>query len=686
MLGFFGRRSYIFCLLVLCVLATPNTATTQVRCESVGCDDFGVADRDTVRIGYTQFAPYAATSKLSVAEGYMIDMFRLLLEPLGYKIQFVPYQNPSELLASLETGEIDVTTPLSFNSERRAYGSFTEAVHTFSFGVFVSRGGAQIAAEEDLAGLRIGVSEGSQADRLLQSIEGVTVVPIESGDELLIPLLAGDVDAVAAPVATLHYTARRAGLSGRIEQSPFILQQSQAGFLVDRSQSGLLEDMNFAIGYAQSRGHIQDLYDDWFQPAPDPLTNRESAAAGLAATAVLMALIYWGWLHYGVQKRAHLATQRANSLQEVLNATGETLMIADAEMRPVWWNDAFERNYPLQMPLLKSGRTLRDIFASKQEAGITDGLLVSEEFHKSPDEQIADLKAGREAQSVDVVAGGRVLKSRSVRLPSGQYGIIATDVTALSVAHSKLQSNAERLQEANRNLSEFSHVAAHDLAGPLRNIRNLHRWILEDIAETDVKLEGEMLENFEHIDRLIGRQSALIEDLLAYSVSDGQSLPRVFDPGTRWSSILDLCDIPKSFNVSVPDGTPTLFADPVGFDIVIRNLVSNAAKHHDRETGEISISYQLDRENVRICVTDDGPGIESAYISKIFQPFKTLKSRDCGGGTGLGLAFVERTVEKWGGQVSVSSDQSKRITTFSFSVPLADTKAGSKKVVRLRTG
>ena len=56
MLGVFGRRSYVFCLLVLFVFATPNTASTQARCGRVGGDYISVADRDTVRSGYTQFA------------------------------------------------------------------------------------------------------------------------------------------------------------------------------------------------------------------------------------------------------------------------------------------------------------------------------------------------------------------------------------------------------------------------------------------------------------------------------------------------------------------------------------------------------------------------------------------------------------------------------------------------------
>lgn len=128
----------------------------------------------------------------------------------------------------------------------------------------------------------------------------------------------------------------------------------------------------------------------------------------------------------------------------------------------------------------------------------------------------------------------------------------------------------------------------------------------------------------------------MIDDLLAYSASDREVSSRAFDPTTRWASLLDLCDIPKGFKLTTPDSMPHLFADPIGFDIVIRNLVSNSAKHHDREFGEITITYNLVANDVEIHITDDGPGIESAHISTIFQPFKTLKSRDRGGGTGLG--------------------------------------------------
>lgn len=682
----FGKWTLRKALVVLWTAVSAIPAAAQAGCEGDECDLSGGGDGTTIRVGYTQFAPYSGTSTAGLAEGYLIDLMRLMVEPLGYTLQFVAYDNPSELLESLEAGQIDATSPLSFNSDREAYGEFSQAVHTFSFDLFTKYDGPSITGFDDVRGLRVGVSEGSQAERRVRAIEGAIAVPLESGDKLLWPLLSGDVDAIAAPVEVIYYQLGRTGLGGRVERSDINLNQFPAGFLVDRTQEKLLRDLNFAIAHAQARGHIQELYDQWFRPAPEPLTQREGVVVLIAIVTVMIALIYWGWLHYGVRVRAKNATERANSLQEVLNATGATLLIADKDMRPIWWNDAYVRNYPEQVQSLEAGTTLRNLLSSR--AG--DPALTESASEVLPqvkaDGQILELLAKGETQSVEHVVDGKVLESKGVKLSSGQYGLVAMDVTALTSAHRELQSNADRLMEANRNLSEFSHVAAHDLAGPLRSIRNLHKWILDDILDADMKLEVDVVENFEHIDRLIGRQSALIDDLLAYANSDGQGLSRVFDPKARWASVLDLCEIPKAFEVTVSDGFPLLSADPVGFDIVIRNLISNAVKHHDQPFGQISVSHQTEGEVVRILVTDDGPGIEAKYQKTIFQPFKTLKSRDHGGGTGLGLAFVERTVQKWGGQVSVTSDPENRATTFAFTVPLAGQSQSEENVVKLRTG
>ena len=338
-------------------------AVGQDGCDSESCLDTFSAKK-SVRIGYTQFSPYASTSNIGIAEGYTIDLIRLLLEPAGYSIQFIAHDNPSELLASLEAQSIDATTPLSINTQRETYGLFSDVVHTFSFAVFTASGEQTLNDPKDLVGRRIGVSEGSQVHRLVGQIAGALPVPMDNGDELLMPLLTGDTDAIAGPLASVMYNIRRAGLGSRIEQSPLFLNQADAGFLVDRNKTELLNDFNLAIESAFSKGHISALYDEWFKVTPGPITNREFIAATLSGSAIFLAILYWAWLHYGVRKVAKSATKRANLLNEVLNATGATLMIADRDMRPIWWNDAYLRNYPRHVPLLNRGATMREIIGS----------------------------------------------------------------------------------------------------------------------------------------------------------------------------------------------------------------------------------------------------------------------------------------------------------------------------------
>jgi signal transduction histidine kinase len=89
--------------------------------------------------------------------------------------------------------------------------------------------------------------------------------------------------------------------------------------------------------------------------------------------------------------------------------------------------------------------------------------------------------------------------------------------------------------------------------------------------------------------------------------------------------------------------------------LVLRNLISNAIKHHDRVDGHVHIAVRTVGAFIEFTVADDGPGIAPQHHSRIFQMFQTLKPRDQQEGSGIGLAVVQRTVESRGGKISVES-------------------------------
>ncbi|MEZ4732744.1 MAG: ATP-binding protein [Caldilineaceae bacterium] len=117
---------------------------------------------------------------------------------------------------------------------------------------------------------------------------------------------------------------------------------------------------------------------------------------------------------------------------------------------------------------------------------------------------------------------------------------------------------------------------------------------------------------------------------------------------------------------------PTLYVERVPLELVLRNLVSNAIKHHHRNDGHIQIAAQMHDHDVEFIVRDDGPGIDPQHHERIFGMFEKLRSHDEVEGSGMGLAVVRRTVESRGGQVSVESAVGAG-ATFRFTWPQSET-------------
>jgi signal transduction histidine kinase len=114
---------------------------------------------------------------------------------------------------------------------------------------------------------------------------------------------------------------------------------------------------------------------------------------------------------------------------------------------------------------------------------------------------------------------------------------------------------------------------------------------------------------------------------------------------------------------------PKLYTERVPLETVLRNLVANAIKHHDRpQEGVVHISIEDLEDWVAFSVADNGPGIPPQHHERIFQVFQSLKPRDQVEGSGMGLAIVKKTVESQGGQIEVESDVGQG-ATFRFTWP-----------------
>ncbi len=228
--------------------------------------------------------------------------------------------------------------------------------------------------------------------------------------------------------------------------------------------------------------------------------------------------------------------------------------------------------------------------------------------------------------------------------------------------------NATELSRSNEELEQFAYAAAHDLRSPLRAIQDLLEWTLDD---EDNHFSADGAQNMSLLKNRIERLNTLLSDLLEYSrvgQEETHITPLQMDKVVR--EVADFLDPDNHYNITYIGQTDRVLTYATPLRQIMMNLVSNGIKHHDKSTGKITIDASVDAGRIYISVSDDGPGVPISYHNRIFGMFETLRPRDEVEGSGLGLAIIRKSLNRYDGDIRVSSDPPKtRGTTFHFDLP-----------------
>lgn len=236
-----------------------------------------------------------------------------------------------------------------------------------------------------------------------------------------------------------------------------------------------------------------------------------------------------------------------------------------------------------------------------------------------------------------------------------------------------------KLKDLETYRREFLGEVSHELKTPIFAIQGFIYTLIEG-AINDEKVRMKFLKKaMKNSDRL----SNLVEDLLIITQAESGEMEMRIRKFSIYELICDTIDslaykftkknrsiswliVPNEFKHSM------VLADLERIQQVLTNLIDNAVKYGSRD-GEIKIALSGTADKILINVTDDGPGIESEHLDKIFRRFYRVdksRSRDKGG-TGLGLAICKHLMEVHGEKIWVESEVGKG-TTFSFSLKRAD--------------
>ncbi len=184
-------------------------------------------------------------------------------------------------------------------------------------------------------------------------------------------------------------------------------------------------------------------------------------------------------------------------------------------------------------------------------------------------------------------------------------------------------------------------------------------------------LDSDADEYIHHAVEAAVRMKDLIHALLEYSRvgTRGKPLEPVDCEQILGKALKNLASvISEAEAVITHDPVPTVAADDTQLLQVFQNLIQNAIKFRRNEPPKVHVSAIRNKDDWVFSVKDNGMGIDSRHLDRIFVIFQRLVKRSEYEGTGMGLAIVKKVVERHRGRVWVESEPGAG-TTFYFTIP-----------------
>jgi len=394
-----------------------------------------------------------------------------------------------------------------------------------------------------------------------------------------------------------------------------------------------------------------------------------------------------------LRSRKALETQTL-MLQSVLDSMAEGLVVADEDGKFVIWNTAAEKivglgatNLPSQKWTEHYGLYLADMVTPFP----TDQLPMVRAIHGETTTAQMFVRNSQLDEGVWIEASGCALRDKDGAVRGGVVAF--RDISQKRADEQKIrqlneelelrvQQRTAQLEAANKELEAFTYSVSHDLRAPLRHIAGFSGILQEEFGG---QLQPEARRYVERIQQGTHRMGLLVDDLLNLARVGRQELrPQVTGLAPIVSAVIaDLEPDTEGRKVEWRIGNlPYVEADASLLKQIFQNLLSNALKYtRPRDCAVIEIGQSEVNGQTVVFVRDNGVGFSMKYAGKLFGVFQRLHRAEDFEGTGVGLATVQRIVQKHGGRIWAEAELDKGATFYLTLGPAKDAEFEPQTVI-----
>jgi len=351
----------------------------------------------------------------------------------------------------------------------------------------------------------------------------------------------------------------------------------------------------------------------------------------------------------------HALSESEDRFRAVVESAYDAIIIADEDQVVVSAN-ALARQYFGEERTTMLGCTLGEILPA--EVASRSRLLLGP---KSRAAEVGGLQQEREFEVNKRLYRYRLFPVAFHGSTSRQIGLVIWDITEEKRLQDQLMQ-AEKLASLGTLVSGM----AHEINNPVQAIYGMAELILEENTSENIKEYARGIYGYsQHI-------AAVVREFSGYARSASQDQEVDVDLNERFAEAIKMVRRGPCFRevevVTHFGQVPAVLARRSEIDQLFINLIVNAAQAMNGK-GRLTLATRLQGQAIGVSISDTGCGIPKALLNRIFDPFFTTK--EPGKGTGLGLSIAHKIVTKYGGKISVESEEQKG-TTFLIEFPISN--------------
>lgn len=227
-------------------------------------------------------------------KGFGVDVMDAVARRCGIKIKYEVFESWRETNQAAKDGLIDIIPNMGFTSERKSFVDFTSPYETFRINYYIRATSSSIQSINDIKNRKVGVVITNKARFILEKTDQYRLVKVDTFEDLIWKLIAGDVDCISMPEPVMNYLMQKSGLADNILSLGEPLVEIKRGIGVTKDRKELFQLLQANMDEFILSQDFQDIFTKWYgKPKPYWTPKRIGIISTLLVCSSILGMAFW---------------------------------------------------------------------------------------------------------------------------------------------------------------------------------------------------------------------------------------------------------------------------------------------------------------------------------------------------------------------------------------------------------